>query len=108
MRALTDINRADVAIATGDLDRSSALVMASGGMIKTISAQSPYEQGVASALAAAGALIGKKLPKFVAIEPISISPANLLKSWKIVFREDAPQEIRDALKQNPIYISGSD
>jgi len=77
-------------------------------MIKMISAQSPYEQGVASALAAAGALLGKKMPKFVAIEPISITPANLLKSWKTVFKEDAPQEIRNALKQNPAYITGGD
>jgi len=95
MRALADISRADVCIATGDLDLSTALVLARGGMIKMISAQSPYEQGMASALAAAGALLNKKLPKYVAIEPISITQNNLLKAWKAVTKEDAPQQIRD-------------
>ena len=53
MKALTELERTDIAIVTGDLDYAIALHMARGEMVKMISAQCPYEQGEAIALAAA-------------------------------------------------------
>jgi len=103
--ALTELNRTDIAISTADLDHASALNMAKGGMIKSLSAQCPYEQGQAMALAASNALLGKKTPSFIGIEPLSVTPDNLLKSWKKVFKDEPGHELKRAFKENPNYIS---
>ena len=102
--ALAEMNRTDIAVVTGDLDYPVALNMAKGGMIKMLSAQCPYEQGEAIALAAANGLLGKKIPSFIGIEPICVTPGNLLKSWETVFKEEAPDAIKRALKQNPDFF----
>lgn len=104
MRALTDIGRTNVAVATGDLDINTALLLARGGMIKSISAQRPYEQGEAIALAAANALLGKSPPTFIGIEPVQVTPDNILKVWKEIYKQDPPKRLREALKENPSYI----
>ena len=51
IEALTELGRTDIVISTGDLDHAVAINMAKGGMIKVLSAQRPYEQGQAIALA---------------------------------------------------------
>ncbi len=98
--ALSEIGRTDIAIATADLEYSLALNMAKGGMVKAISAQRPYEQGRAMALAAANALIGKKVPPFIGLEPIFTKQDNLLKVWEKVYKEAPPLQLLDILK-NP-------
>lgn len=103
--ALTDMGRSDIAIVTGDLDSQGALNMARGGMIKMLSAQCPYEQGQAIAWAAANAMLNKKVPSFIGLEPISVTPDNLLKSWKKVFKENPGVELVEAFRENPNYIS---
>ncbi len=62
LAALRELNREDISIVTADLDHEGAMNIAMGGPIKGLSAQRPYEQGRAMALAAANALIGKKNP----------------------------------------------
>lgn len=103
--ALTEMGRTDIAISTGDLDRPAAINMARGGMIKALSAQCPYEQGQAIAIAAAKAVMNEKVPSFIGVEPIRVTPDNLLKSWKKVFKEEPDQEILQAFKENPNYVS---
>lgn len=100
LRALTESDRTDVAVVTGDLDYSIALNMARGGMVKTLSAQCPYEQGEAIALAAANALLGKHTPSFIGIEPVLVTPGNLLKTWSDIFKESPPAELRRAIREN--------
>ena len=104
MRALTDIGRTNIAVATGDLDINTALLLARGGMIKSLSAQKPFEEGEAIALAAANALLGKSPPTFIGIEPLSVSPDNILKMWKEIYKEEPPKKLWEALKENPSYI----
>jgi ribose transport system substrate-binding protein len=106
IQALSDLGRNDIAISTGDLDYADAMNMAKGGMIKMISAQSPYDQGIAIALAAANALLGHKVPSFFGIEPISVTPDNLLKSWERIFHEKPNNALVNALSENPNYIPG--
>ena len=103
--ALTEMGRTDIAIVTSDLDYADAMNMAKGGMIKVLSAQCPYEQGQAIALAAAKSVLNEKVPSFIGIEPISVTPDNLLKSWKKVFKEEPGQELVQAFKENPNYVS---
>lgn len=99
MKALAELERTDIAIVTGDLDYAIALHMARGEMVKMISAQCPYEQGEAIALAAANGLLGKVVPSFIGVEPISVNRDNLLKNWKNIFKEEPPAELSGAVKQ---------
>ena len=98
MKALTELGRTDIALVTGDLDYAIALHMARGEMVKLISAQCPYEQGEAIALAAANGLLGKQVPSFIGVEPLSVNRDNLLKNWKNIFKEEPPQELAKAVK----------
>ena len=104
IEALTELGRTDIAISTGDLDYAVAMNMAKGGMIKVLSAQRPYEQGQAIALAAVKSILNEEVPSFVGIEPISVTPENLLRSWKQVFKEEANEELVQAFKENPNYV----
>lgn len=104
MRALADMDRGHIAIATGDLDYNTALVMANGGMIKAISAQCPYEQGEAIAWAAANSLLGKTTPSFIGIEPRMVTQKNLLKTWKDIYKEEPPAQLKEALRGNPNFV----
>lgn len=104
LRALSEINRIDVAVVTGDLDYSIAMNMARGGMVKMLSAQCPYEQGEAIALAAANALLEKPTPSFIGIEPVCVTQDNLLKTWSYIFKGEPPAELRRAIRQNPNHI----
>ena len=99
-RALTELERTDIAIVTGDLDYAIAMQMAQGGMVKMISAQCPYEQGEAIAMVAANGLLGKAVPSFIGVEPISIDRENLLKNWKAIFKEDPPAALRNAINRS--------
>lgn len=100
IKALTELERTDIAIVTGDLDYAIAMQMAQGGMVKMISAQCPYEQGEAIAMAAANGLLGKAVPSFIGVEPISIDQENLLKNWKAIFKEDPPAALRNAVNRS--------
>lgn len=104
IEALTELGRTDIVISTGDLDHAVAINMAKGGMIKVLSAQRPYEQGQAIALASVKSILNQKVPSFIGIEPISVTPENLLRSWKQVFKEEAGEELVQAFKENPNYV----
>ncbi|MGM0125701.1 ribose transport system substrate-binding protein [Enterococcus sp. AZ194] len=97
IKALKSIDRLDIIVSTVDLDFSSALVIAEDGPIKCVSAQQPFDQGRAIALAAAQSILNKKVPSFIGIEPIMVNRNNLLSSWRTVFKEEPPKELRDLL-----------
>ena len=97
IRALNTIDRLDIIVGTVDLDFSSALVIAEDGPIKCVSAQQPFEQGRAIGLAAAQSILYKDVPSFIAIEPIMVNKENLLHSWRTVFKEEPPIELRERL-----------
>jgi len=105
VEALHDINREDIIVATSDLDFSVALDMAKGGCIKVLSAQQPFEEGQAAALCGANAVLGKKVPSFVAVEPVFVTAENLIKSWNAIYKSKAPREIIDALQKNEQFMS---
>jgi ribose transport system substrate-binding protein len=67
-----------------------------------VGAQRPYDQGVAEAMAAVSALIGKSVPPWVALPAVAVTPTNLLESYKSIFGVDAPKEIVDACKASGI------
>ena len=59
-------------------------------------------------MAAAKSVLNEKVPSFIGIEPISVTPDNLLKSWKKVFKEEPGQELVQAFKENPNYVSAKE
>jgi ribose transport system substrate-binding protein len=83
-----------------DLDRDGAMNIAMGGPIKGLSAQRPYQQGRAIALAAANALIGKKVPSYIGVKPVKVTLDNLLTGWQEVLREKPSTELINTLKRN--------
>ncbi|MBU5363006.1 LacI family DNA-binding transcriptional regulator [Enterococcus raffinosus] len=99
IKALTTIDRLDIIVGTVDLDFSSALVIAEDGPIKCVSAQQPFEQGRAIALAAAQSILHKHVPSFIGIEPIMVNKGNLLSSWRTIFKEEPPKELRELLSR---------
>lgn len=99
MRALLDIGREDISIVTCDLDIEVAISMAKGQIIKGISSQCPYEQGVAMAYAAANAMLGKNVPPFIGVQPYSVTRNNLSKAWKDIIKEKEPDTLLEVLKQ---------
>lgn len=84
----------DLVITTIDLGSGVALDMARDQNIKGIGAQLPYDQGVSEAILAGYALLGKEAPSYVAVPALSVTKDNLLESWKLVYNEEAPEEIQ--------------
>lgn len=103
LRALEELGRNDVIISTCDLEHKSAMVFAAKGMIQSINAQRPYEQGRAAAMAAAISLLGREVPSYIAVEPVKITHTNLLKMWNEIYKEDAPADLRECLRQSASY-----
>jgi ribose transport system substrate-binding protein len=71
--------------------------MASGGFIKGLGAQRPYDQGVTEALLAGYGLLGKKAPEYVALPALPVSKDNLLVSWQAVYHADAPAKVKASM-----------
>jgi ribose transport system substrate-binding protein len=86
----------DIPVTTVDLGLQSAIEIAKGGPLKATGSQRPYDQGVAEAMAMMNALIGKPTPAWVGVQSLPVVQANVLESFKTVFKKDPPAELLDA------------
>ncbi len=84
----------DLVITTIDLGTNAAVEIAKDGLIKGSGSQMPYHQGVAEAILAGYALLGKPAPAYVAVPALKVTKENLLEAWKIVYNQDAPEIIQ--------------
>ena len=91
--------RDDLVITTTDLGTNVGLEMASGGTVKGLGAQLPYDQGIAEAILGGYALLGKKAPSYVTTPAVQVTEDNLEDSWKLVYRQDVPELIQSAVQQ---------
>ena len=73
-----------------------ALDLASGGMIKAIGAQRPYDEGVAEANFAARAIVGGSNPSYLAFPAAPFLRNNVLSVWTEIYKSPAPQAIQEA------------
>ncbi len=96
MAAARTNGRTDLNIVTEDLGLNVAVEMAKGGMIKALSAQRPYDQGVTEAMLAGYALIGKTPPAYVALYALPTTKNNVLDNWKTVYHADPPAALLTA------------
>jgi ribose transport system substrate-binding protein len=104
MQSIASLRSAGVTlpISTIDLGNEVALEMANGGYIKAIGAQKPYDQGVAEALAGANALIGKKIPAWISLPAVAVTPGNLLSMYAEVFKKPAPATLIEACAKSKV------
>ncbi|WP_307794872.1 substrate-binding domain-containing protein [Alkalihalobacillus sp. BA299] len=96
LAAARTAGREDLVITTIDLGTNVALNIAKGGSIKGLGAQLPYDQGVAEAILAGYALLGKETPSYVAVPALTVTQENILKAWEMVYQTEAPQEVQNA------------
>ena len=89
--------RDDLIITTIDLGENVAINMASGGFVKGLGAQRPFDQGVAEAMLAGYGLLGKEAPEFVALPALPVTRDNLMDAWQTVYHVEAPKKIRKSL-----------
>lgn len=89
--------RDDLVITTIDLGENVAINMASGGFVKGLGAQRPFDQGVAEAILAGYGLLDKEAPDFVALPALPVTKDNLLEAWKTVYRVDATDKIQQSM-----------
>jgi ribose transport system substrate-binding protein len=90
--------RDDLVMTTIDLGLNVAVDMARDKLIKGVAAQVPYDQGVAEAILAGYALIGKPAPPYVALPALPVTRENLLDAWKTIYHRDAPASIRKRME----------
>ncbi|OXS77864.1 substrate-binding domain-containing protein [Domibacillus enclensis] len=102
LKAARTAERNDLVITTIDLGLNVAAEIARGGLIKGLGAQLPYQQGVAEAILAGYALIGKHAPPYVAVPALRVTKENILDAWKLVYNEEAPTVIQEAVDQENV------
>jgi ribose transport system substrate-binding protein len=89
--------RDDLVITTCDLGENVAINMASGGFVKGLGAQRPFDQGVTEALLAGYGLLGKEAPAFVALPALPVTKDTLLEGWKAVYHAEATDKIKGSM-----------
>lgn len=83
----------DIPVVSINIASDVALDLASGGLVKGFGAQVPYDQGLAEADAAVGALLGKELPTWVAFPAVPVVQSNVLEAWEDVYHGSPPAEL---------------
>lgn len=98
LSALRAAGRTDVLLSTIDLGNNVAKEIAEGNILG-LGAQLPYDQGVAEAILAAYALLGKEAPAYVAVPAKRVEQSNILEAYEDVYHVEAPDSIKNALAE---------
>lgn len=99
MAAARAAGRTDLKIATEDLGTNVAIALAKDEMVIGLGAQVPFDQGITEANLAAGALLGKTLPPYVALSALPVTHENVLDAWRTVYHVDPPEELANSYKE---------
>ena len=95
--ALTETGR-EIPTTTIDLGNDAAIEIGSGGLIKGVGAQQPYDQGMAEAIVAIMALVGDQPPPWIALPGLSVTRENVLEAYEAVWHEPPPIQLRGAIE----------
>lgn len=98
MAAARGAGRNDLVITTVDLGKNVAIAIAQQRLVYGLGAQLPYLQGQIEARVAAGALLGREAPPFVAVSALPVSNSNVLDAWEQVYGTEAPADLRGAFE----------
>lgn len=99
MAAARSAGRSDLKITTEDLGQNVAIALAQNDMVVGLGAQVPYDQGTTEANLAAGALLGKTAPPYVALSALAVTHDNVLDAWKTVYHSDPPADLTKSFKK---------
>jgi ribose transport system substrate-binding protein len=91
--------RPDLKIVTEDLGKNVAIALAKDQLVVGLGAQVPFDQGVTEARLAAGALIGKSAPPYVALSALPVDHRNVLEAWTRVYHQPPPKFLTDSYKK---------
>ena len=89
--------RDDLIVTNCDLGENVAINMAGDGVIKGLSAQRPYDQGVTEAMLAGYGLLGKSAPAYVALPALPVTKANLADAWSQVYHKPVTDKIKKSM-----------
>lgn len=98
MAAARTAGRDDLIVTTVDLGTNVAISIAQDGIVKGLGAQLPYDQGVAQSILSGYALLGKEAPAYVASPSIKVTKENVLDEWKLIYKTEAPETVKNAMK----------
>lgn len=96
LAAARNSGRTDLNVTTIDLGTTMAIELASGGIVKGLGSQRPYDQGVAEANLAGYALLDKEAPPYVALPALPVTGENVLDAWKEVYNQEPPEQVKEA------------
>lgn len=96
MAAARAAGRTDLKIATEDLGTNVAIALAKNEMVIGLGAQVPFDQGITEANLAAGALLGKTFPPYIALSALPVTHENVLEAWRTVYHVDPPSALADS------------
>ncbi|QTH44185.1 substrate-binding domain-containing protein [Cohnella sp. LGH] len=94
------IGKNDVILTTVDLGLNTARMIAEDGFIRGTTTARSYDQGVAEAMAAAYALLGKEAPSYICPPALPVVKSNVLEAFETAYHKDAPKEIVDVVSKN--------
>lgn len=98
----------NIPIVTYDVDNPDAVELASGGLIKAVSAQDAYGEGVAEANATVRALEGYKNPPWIVVPGFPVLPSNVIPAYKYLFRTNTvPSALVSACKSTGFCTDNS-
>lgn len=89
--------RDDLIITTCDLGENIAIDMASGGFVRGLGAQRPYDQGTTEAKLAGYGLLGKMAPAYVALPALPVTKDNLAEAWQQVYHKPVTAKIKQSM-----------
>lgn len=98
MASARPAGRSDLKIATEDLGTNVAIALAKDDMVVGLGAQLPYDQGMTEADIAAGALLGKDQPPYVALSALPVTHGNVLEAWETVYHSAPPADLADSYR----------
>lgn len=95
LAATRTVGRSDLVVTTIDLGEPVAISIASGGVVKGLGSQRPFDQGVTEAKLAGYGLLGKEAPPYVALPTLPVMGDNVLDAWRAAYHEAPPEKVRN-------------
>jgi ribose transport system substrate-binding protein len=82
-----------IPMTTVDLGNDAAAELANGELMKGVAAQLPFNQGVAAGVATILGLLGREPPPWIALPGLSVTAADVVEAYQVVWRAPAPADL---------------
>ena len=89
----------NVVVSGPGLSDDSGYILAYGGSFIGGSSDFPYDAGITEALMGIAKVIGKDVPKYVAVPVVKLTRENLKETYEQVFHTELPAEYEEALNE---------